>query len=47
MSIQSVESLALNGTMSFDLAEKYLNIYIGEADWKKRLGSCGLSKRKK
>jgi hypothetical protein len=26
------------GTLSFDLAEKYLTIYIGEADWKEKVG---------
>lgn len=47
MSIQSVESLALNGTMSFDLAEKYLNIYIGEADWKEKIGQLWTVQKKK
>lgn len=47
MSIQSVESLALNGTMSFDLAEKYLSIYIGEADWKEKIGQLWTVQKKK
>lgn len=38
MSIQSIEALAENGTLSFDVAEKYLTIYLGEADWKEKIG---------
>ena len=38
MSIQSIEALATNGALSFDVAEKYLTIYLGEADWKEKIG---------
>ena len=38
MSIQYIEALAADGTLSFDVAEKYLTIYLGEADWKEKIG---------
>lgn len=47
MSIQSIEALASNGTLSFDVAEKYLTIYLGEADWKEKIGQLWTVQKKK
>jgi hypothetical protein len=37
MYIQSLEAVVNEGTVSFDVAEKYLSIYIGNADWKEKI----------
>lgn len=47
MSIQSAEAMILDGTMSFDLAEKYLNIYLGEANWKEKIAQLWTVQKKK
>jgi hypothetical protein len=47
MSIQSIEALATNGTLSFDVAEKYLTIYLGEADWKEKIGQLWTVQKRK
>lgn len=47
MYIQSLEAVVKDGTVSFDVAEKYLNLYIGEADWKEKIGQLwSVQKRK-
>jgi hypothetical protein len=47
MYIQSLESVVSDGTVSFDVAEKYLNLYIGEADWKEKIGQLWTVQKKK
>ena len=47
MSIQSIETLANEGTLSFDIAEKYLNIYLGEADWKEKISQLWTVQKRK
>lgn len=47
MSIQSIETLANDGTLSFDIAEKYLNIYLGEADWKEKISQLWTVQKRK
>jgi len=47
MYIQSAEALVSEGVMSFDLAEKYLNIYIGEADWKEKISQLWTVQKRK
>lgn len=47
MSIQSIEALANDGTLSFDVAEKYLTIYLGEADWKEKIGQLWTVQKRK
>jgi len=47
MYIQSLDSVVQNGTVSFDVAEKYLALYIGESDWKEKLGQLWSVQKKK
>lgn len=47
MYIQSLESVVNDGTVSFDLAEKYLTLYIGECDWKEKIGQLWTVQKKK
>lgn len=47
MYIQSLEAVVQSGTVSFDVAEKYLSLYIGESDWKEKLGQLWTVQKKK
>lgn len=47
MYIQSLETVISDGTISFDVAEKYLSLYIGEADWKEKIGQLWTVQKKK
>jgi hypothetical protein len=47
MSIQSLEAVVSEGTLSFDVAERYLTIYLGEADWKDKITSLWNLQKKK
>lgn len=47
MYIQSLETVVSDGTISFDVAEKYLNLYVGEADWKEKIGQLWTVQKKK
>lgn len=47
MYIQSLESVVNDGTVSFDLAEKYLTLYIGDCNWKEKIGQLWTVQKKK
>jgi hypothetical protein len=47
MYIQSLEAVVNDGTISFDVAEKYLTIYLGPADWKEKIGQMWSVQKKK
>jgi hypothetical protein len=47
MYIQSLEAVVQDGTVSFDVAEKYLSLYIGDSDWKEKIGQLWSVQKKK
>lgn len=47
MYIQSLEAVVADGTVSFDVAEKYLTLYLGEADWKEKISQLWSTQKKK
>lgn len=47
MYIQSLEAVVNDGTVSFDVAEKYLTLYLGEADWKEKISQLWSTQKKK
>lgn len=47
MSIQSLEALVNDGTLSSEVAEKYLTLYIGEANWKEKIGQLWTTQQRK
>lgn len=47
MSIQLIESAVNSGSLSVDLAEKYLTIYVGEADWREKISQLWTVQKRK
>lgn len=47
MSIQSMQTVIQDGTMPLDVAEKYLNLYIGECDWASKISYLWTTQKKK
>lgn len=47
MYIQSLESVINDGTVPFDVAEKYLTLYLGEAEWKEKISQLWTVQKKK
>ena len=47
MSIQLMEQLLTNNSLSLDLAEKYLTLYLGEAAWQEKISQLWTVQRKK
>ena len=47
MSIQLLEQFVANGALSVELADKYLTLYLGEADWPEKLGQLWTVQKRK
>lgn len=47
MSIQLMEQLVNDGSLTVELAEKYLTLYLGESDWQEKLGQLWAVQKKK
>lgn len=47
MSIQLMEQLVEDNALTVELAEKYLTLYLGEADWQEKLGQLWSVQKKK
>lgn len=47
MYIQSLEQVVKEGTLSFDIAEKYLALYLGDAEWKEKISQLWSVQNKK
>lgn len=47
MYIQSLEAVVNDGSLSLDVAEKYLTIYLGEANWKEKIAQMWTVQSKK
>jgi hypothetical protein len=47
MYIQSLDAVVQDGTVSFDVAEKYLSLYIGDSNWKEKIGQLWSVQKKK